>query len=367
MDNEERSIGKFFITIGIVAMLILVLAGCTSQEEKREYRQAQVDMVQVQVNQRTQQGIAESQARLALYEAMAKVAETSPESADAIAVALAVSSVREESEEDQGPIVQLQREENEALAVVKAVAPALVTTLGTVGVAAIQADVNKTQSKNAARVAIADSATDADIMRSVTGMASIGLARATTQVGGDYYVADTLDQSSTQTVTENNTVTDASTSTTTNTETNTSTTTSESNNTTDNSNTTSDSNNTTSNETSSNSSTEGSYNTTDNSNTTSDSNNNTSNETSSETNTEGSYNTSDSYNDNSDNSDNSNNSNSYQSADGTLLSFDDIVALLGAGLRVEVVINGEPVEVEQAACPDGSAGLSFGGDSVVCS
>jgi len=308
MDNEERSIGKFFITIGIVAMLILVLAGCTSQEEKREYRQAQVDMVQVQVNQRTQQGIADSQARLALYEAMAKVAETSPESADAIAVALAVSSVREESEEDQGPLVQLQREENEALAVVKAVAPALVTTLGTVGVAAIQADVNKTQSNNAARVAIADSATDADIMRSVTGMAEVGLSRATTQVSGDYYVAETLDQSSTQTITETNTMTE------TNTETNTTTTT----------------------------------------------------ETSSESFTEGSYNTTDSYNDSSDNSSYTDSSSGYQSADGTLLSFDDIVALLGAGLRVEVLIDGDPVEVEQAACPDGSTGLTFGGDSIVC-
>jgi hypothetical protein len=255
-------------------------------------------MVQVQVNQKTQQEIADSQARLALYEAMAKVAQTSPDSADAIAVALAVSSVREEANQDQSPIVQLQREENEALEVVKAVAPAIITTLGNVGVAAIQADVNKTQSDNAAAVAIMDSATDADIMRSVTGMAETGLSRATTQVGGDYYVADTIDQS----LTETNTSTETNTMT----------------------------------------------------------------ETSNESTTENSYNASDSYNDSSDNSDNTNNSSSYQSADGSLLSFDDIVALLGAGLRVQVIIDGEPVEVDQTACPDGSTGLTFGGDSVVC-
>lgn len=306
MNKEHRNLRSFFITIGVIAMLILVLSGCTSQEEKRDYRQAQVDMVQVQVNQKTQQGIADSQARLALYEAMAKVAETSPDSADAIAVALAVSSVREEANQDQGPIVQLQREENEALQVVKAVAPALITTIGTVGVAAIQAEVNKTQSDNAAAVAIADAATDADIMRSVTSMASTGLQNGGMDVGGDYYAAgNDIDQSMTTT--------------TTNTETNTSTET------------------------------------------------NTMTETSNESTTENSYNTSDSYNDASDNSSNTSTSTSYQSADGSLLSYDDIVALLGAGLRVQVIIDGEPVEVDQAACADGSAGLSFGGDSVVCS
>lgn len=303
-EDETKRVGQVFLWLLAAAVITLILTGCTSQEEKREYRQAQVDMVQVQVNQKTQQGIAESQARLALYEAMAKVAETSPESADAIAVALAVSSVREEANQDQSPIVQLQREENEALAVVKAVAPALITTIGTVGVAAIQADVNKTQSDNAAAVAIADAATDADIMRSVTGMAQTGLSRATTQVGGDYYVADNIDQSSTQT----NTMTET----------------------------------TTVNET------------------------NSTTETSNESSTEGSYNTNYSYNDSSNNSDNSDNSNSYQSPDGSLLSFDDIVALLGAGLRVEVIIDGEPVEVDQAECPDGSTGLTFGGGSVVC-
>ena len=153
---------------------IILLGACTSQEEKREYRSAQVTMVQTQVTAKTQQEVADATARQALYEAMARVAQINPDSADAIAVALAVSSVREEDGDTQ-PIVQLQREENEALAVVKAVAPALITTLGTVGVAALQADVNKTQSNNAAAVAIADAATDADIMRSVTDMATSGL------------------------------------------------------------------------------------------------------------------------------------------------------------------------------------------------
>jgi len=286
----------------LAVAVTLMMVGCTSVEEKREYRQAQVDMVKVQQQSKEAIALQREQAQAQMWSAAAEIVKANPDSADAFAVVMGVRVASEDDQQD-APLVTLQREENEALAVVKSVAPALVTTLGQVGIAALQADVNKTQSDNAARVAIADAATDADIMRSVTGMAQVGLNRATTQVGGDYYVAETLDQS----LTETNTVTDASTSTTTETNTSTSTETNTST-------TTSDSNNTNT-------------------------------ETSSETNTEGSYNTSDSYNNSSDNSSDTNSSGEYQSADGSYLSADDIRALLGAGLRVRVVIGGEEVEV----------------------
>jgi hypothetical protein len=300
-DEQYNQVSRFFITIAVIGILILVLAGCTSQEEKREYRQAQVSMVQTQVNAKTQQDIADATARQALYDAMAAVAAASPENADAIAVALAVSSVREE-EGDNQPIVQLQREQNEIAEIAKSVAPALITTIGQVGVAAIQADVNKTQSDNAAAVAIADAATDADIMRSVTSMASTGLQNGGMDVGGNYYTAGgNMDQS---VVTTN---TSTATNTETNTETNTSTETTETNTVTD------------------------SYNQTD------------SNDT---------YTT--------------NNTTSYQTPEGTFVSYEDLEALLAAGIRVTVVIDGEEVEVEQANCPDGSDGLTFGGGDAVC-
>jgi len=286
----------------LAVAVTLMMVGCTSVEEKREYRQAQVDMVKVQQQSKEAIALQREQAQAQMWSAAAEIVKANPDSADAFAVVMGVRVASEDDQQD-APLVTLQREENEALAVIKSVAPALVTTLGQVGIAALQADVNKTQSDNAARVAIADAATDADIMRSVTGMAQVGLNRATTQVGGDYYVAETLDQS----LTETNTVTDASTSTTTETNTSTSTETNTST-------TTSDSNNTNT-------------------------------ETSSETNTEGSYNTSDSYNNSSDNSSDTNSSGEYQSADGSYLSADDIRALLGAGLRVRVVIGGEEVEV----------------------
>ena len=241
-------------------------------------------MVQTQVTAKTQQEVADATARQALYEAMARVAQINPDSADAIAVALAVSSVREEDGDTQ-PIVQLQREENEALAVVKAVAPALITTLGTVGVAALQADVNKTQSNNAAAVAIADAATDADIMRSVTDMATSGLENSGVDVGGDYMIADNIDQSVTNTETNTQTMTETTTTTETNTVTE----------------------------------------------------------------------TSDSYN-----------QATYQTPEGNYYNADDLLALITAGIRVTVLVDGEEVEAELADCPDGSPGLTFGGGSVVC-
>jgi hypothetical protein len=189
----------------LVLAVVVALTGCTSAQEKREYRRAQVDVINSQVEARAREGSAEATARAALYAAMAEVARNAPDSADAIAVAMAVASVQEEEDTD-GAIVQLHREQNEVLEVAKAVAPALINTLGTVAVAGYQASVNKTQSDNAASVAIADSAANADVMRSVTQMATVGLGRDTLTVGGDYTtVGNDMDQSVTTTTSSTST------------------------------------------------------------------------------------------------------------------------------------------------------------------
>lgn len=293
------------------AILILALAGCTGQKERQAHREGQVKMIETQVDARTQQTIADSQARVALYEAMARVAQSSPDNADAIAVALAVSSVREEDDQGDAPLVQLQRQENEAIELAKVIAPAMINTLGTVGVAALQADVNKAQSDNAARVAIADSATDADIMRSVTSMAQVGLSKASTQVGGDYYVSDQIDQSVTSSVSsvQNETTQDSYNQTSsqdTHTETNTTT-------------------------------TQDSYNTETNSTTTQDTYNTVSQDT-------------------------------YQTSTGESITFEELRDLVLQGLNFTIIIDGEEVDVtpSESDCPDGEPGLTLGGGSVVC-
>ena len=200
----------------IIALSIgAVLAGCTSAEQKQDYRDAQVQVIGAQVSGRTEQDKANASARAALYQAMAEVAKNAPDSADAIAVAMAVASVQEEAD-SSGAIVQLHREQNEAVELTKAIAPALIGTLGTVAVAGYQASVSKNNSDNAAIVALGDSAADASIMQSVTEMAAIGLSQNSVSVGGDYTtVGNDMDQSVTtsSTNTETNTTTDTNTET----------------------------------------------------------------------------------------------------------------------------------------------------------
>ena len=196
MLNEKKlNVIRVVLVFIVVLTWGIFLTGCTSAEEKKEYRDAQVSVISTQVDARAKESSADAAARIALYSAMAEVARNSPSSADAIAVAMAISSVKEESTPNS-PVVQLYREQNEAVELAKSIAPALVTTLGTVAVAGYQASVSKNNSDNAARVAIGDATTDANIMRSVTNMASVGLSRETISVSGDYNEAGgDIDQS----------------------------------------------------------------------------------------------------------------------------------------------------------------------------
>ena len=262
----------------LLLLPLFVLGACTSVEDKAAYRQAQIDMVRQQ--QQSKQAIAtqREQAEAEKWKHAAAIVAANPESADAFAVAMAVSVVTNNSEGD-APVVTLQRESNEALEVVKAVAPSLINVLGTVGTVALNADVAKTQSRNNAAIQINDSQQDARIVEAVAGLGVAASSQVGTSVGGDYYVTGgDLDQSAT---------TSTTTSTAANTETNTTTNT--------------DSNNVTEAVT-----------------------------------------------------------NEYITTDGTKVSLEDIQALLANNLEVTVLIDGEPVEVEQ--CEDGD-GLTFGGGS----
>ena len=216
-------IDKKYLAIKTALLIVVVvtwgtfLAGCTSAKQKKEYRDAQVHVIGKQVAARTEQGKNEAAARAALYAAMAEVARSAPDSADAIAVALAVASVKAE-EDTTGTPLRLYQEQNEAVEIAKAIGPSLVNVLGTVAVAGYQASVSKNNSDNAALVALGESGKDADIMRSVTAMGSIGLERETIEVGGDYNEAGgDIDQSlaTTTSATTNDTNSTSTTTTTT--------------------------------------------------------------------------------------------------------------------------------------------------------
>lgn len=177
----------------------------------------------VRQQQQSREAIAtqREQAEAEKWKQAAAIVAANPESADAFAVAMAVSVVTNNNESD-APVVTLQRESNEALEVVKAVAPSLISVLGTVGTVALNADVAKTQSRNNAAVQINDSQQDARIVEAVAGLGVAASSQVGTSVGGDYYVTGgNVDQSTqTSTATSSTTSNETTTTTTTNTDSN---------------------------------------------------------------------------------------------------------------------------------------------------
>lgn len=196
----------------LLLLPLFVLGGCTSVEDKTAYRQAQIDMVRQQQQSREAIATQREQAEAEKWKHAAAIVAANPESADAFAVAMAVSVVTNNNEAD-APVVTLQRENNEALEVVKAVAPSLINVLGTVGTVALNADVAKTQSRNNAAVQINDSQQDARIVEAVAGLGVAASSQVGTSVGGDYYVTGGNVDQSTQTSTATSTNTETNTTT----------------------------------------------------------------------------------------------------------------------------------------------------------
>ena len=205
----------------LLLLPLFVLGACTSVEDKAAYRQAQIDMVRQQQQSREAIATQREQAEAEKWKHAAAIVAANPESADAFAVAMAVSVVTNNNEAD-APVVTLQRESNEALEVVKAVAPSLINVLGTVGTVALNADVAKTQSRNNAAIQINDSQQDARIVEAVAGLGVAASSQVGTSVGGDYYVTGgNVDQSTqTSTATSSTTTNETTTTTTTNTDSN---------------------------------------------------------------------------------------------------------------------------------------------------
>lgn len=186
----------------LIALIGVVLAGCSTtkgNERAAQHAADQVKMVAVQREARLQEKQAEAATNTALVEALARVAEANPEQAPSVTVALAVIGVKGADVGSQGaPTVTLQREQNVGLEYVKALAPTVGGLVTGLGIAAIQADVNKTQSDNAAKVQINDANSDVQIVQAVAGLGTAAANSVGIQAGGDIYQVDgqsSIDQS----------------------------------------------------------------------------------------------------------------------------------------------------------------------------
>jgi hypothetical protein len=195
---------------------LLTVTGCATQKGNDRLAQHgadQIKMVAIQREARMQEKQAEAVSNKELFDSLARVCEANKEHCPAVTVALAVIGVQgADDEDDDAPIVTLQQQRNEALEYVRVLATPVSTLLAGVGVAAIQADVSKNASDNAARVQINDALQDSNIVQSVADLGVAAVGSGGMDVGGDYYAVQddgVIDQSVTTTTTntETNTTT----------------------------------------------------------------------------------------------------------------------------------------------------------------
>jgi hypothetical protein len=203
----------------LAIVICLFVAGCATQKGNDRHAQHaadQIKMVAVQREAALQEAKADAESSAALVEALAEVARTSPESANAAVVALAVIGVRRADESDSdSQVIALQRQQNEALEWTKALAPTVGGLVTGLGVAAINADVTKNAQDANRDIQINDANSDVAIVQAVAGLGQAAANSVGTEVGGDYYaVSDSgsIDQS-VNTADSNNTTTTTTTST----------------------------------------------------------------------------------------------------------------------------------------------------------
>ena len=146
-----------------------------------------------------QEAQAESATQVALVEALSRVAASNPDHAPAVTVALAVIGVRgADATSQDGPVLALQRQENEALEWTKALAPTVGGLVSGLGVAAINASVAKNAQDANRAVMLGDQEQNARIVDAVAALGTTAANNSGITTGGDYYqVSDNavIDQS----------------------------------------------------------------------------------------------------------------------------------------------------------------------------
>lgn len=227
---------------GILAVAVAsALAGCTSLEDKQDRRQAEILMVDKQMQARAQMEVDKARAQAALYNAMAQIAANNPDSADAIAVGMALAVSKQDESGNFGPVVTLSQEKDAAQEWAKILAAPLINTVGTVAVAGINASVQRNASDNMAKVSMQENETDARQFEALAGLGNAAAELGSTAIqnaGGNttntynlndesFLLAGTQNNDSYNTSGDTNTdsfnTTSTETNTTTNTETNTTT------------------------------------------------------------------------------------------------------------------------------------------------
>lgn len=179
----------------IAMVLVTVLAGCASVEDKQDRRQAEIKMVEQQMQARAQMEVDKARAQAALYNAMAAVAASNPQTADAIAVGMALAVSRSEGDSEWGPIVTLSQEKDPAQEWAKILAGPVLNSVTALGTAGIAASVSRNASDNMARVSINEAEQQTRQFEALAGLGSAAAnlgSQAVQNAGGNttYNVSD---------------------------------------------------------------------------------------------------------------------------------------------------------------------------------
>ena len=175
----------------LAVALLAVLTGCATERGNIRHAQHSADQIKIVAVQREaqlQERQAEAEMNVALVEALAEVAKASPDQAGSVAVALAVIGVRSaEGDSESGPVIGLQRQQNEALEWTKALVPTVGGLVTGLGIAAINAEVQKNASDNNRDILLGDQAADRGIVEAVAGLGTAAANSVGTEVAGDFY------------------------------------------------------------------------------------------------------------------------------------------------------------------------------------
>ena len=177
----------------------MLATGCATADQrmasKADYRDSQVEAIKVQAEAETARQTNHALAQQQMWQSMAEVVKSNPDSASHFAIVMAVAAARGAAEPGDSPATATLKTERDttALDYVKVIAPALINTVGTVGAGAIAAETIRNASDNAREVNLERIRTDGQ-MWDVLGDAVNGDddTVATTDVTED--VVDTMDE-----------------------------------------------------------------------------------------------------------------------------------------------------------------------------
>ena len=204
--------------ITAIFLAVLLATGCASAEQKmeskRDYRDAQVEAIKVQAEQRTARETSEQLAEAAMWQSLAEAVKANPESSSHFAIVMAVAASNKGPQEaSEAPLATIKTERDvTALDWAKVLTGPVLGTVTQVGIAALNTDLQKEISRNNTAVDIVEAEIEGKVYDAIGTMAStprtsVTVTDSASYVGGDSSVSTEANTSTVSTTTTTTTTT----------------------------------------------------------------------------------------------------------------------------------------------------------------